>query len=84
MGTSESEAAEEPLSTALGVGVSLVGRQTAHSAGRAGPRCPPESRMPGRINLAGVSAENIDLKCSAVFETQVRSVGWSSGTISLE
>lgn len=27
----------------------------------------PGSRMQGRINLAGVSGENIDLKCSAVF-----------------
>lgn len=32
-----------------------------------GQRCSPESRMQGRINLAGVSGENIDLKCSAVF-----------------
>lgn len=27
----------------------------------------PESRMQGRINLASISGENIDLKCSTVF-----------------
>lgn len=57
-------------STGPGAGVLLLGtawedrRFTQQGKGQ---RCSPESRMQGRINLAGVSGENIDLKCSAVF-----------------
>lgn len=82
MRTSEKEAAEECLRE-LGSAVCVMKRSTGLGAGvlpsRAawedrrftqqgkGQHCSPESRMQGRINLAGVSGENIDLKCSAVF-----------------
>lgn len=61
-----------------------VGRQMLHSAGQ-GLCCSPLARQDaGRIHLAGISGGNIDLQGSAVFERQVRSVGWSFGTVSLE
>lgn len=81
MWTSEKEAAEAPLGE-LGVlcvcctearaGCWRAPAQTAREDRRCtqqgrGQRCAPEGRMQGRINLAGVSGENIDLKCSAVF-----------------
>jgi hypothetical protein len=49
----------------LGTEAVLTSRRlTQHGEGSAQR---PESRMRGRINLAHVSGENIDLKCSAVF-----------------
>lgn len=82
MGTAENEAAGESLGelggvvcvmdSSAGPGAGVLPLGTAWEDRRftqqgKGQRCSPESRMQGRINLAGVSGENIDLKYSAVF-----------------